>query len=348
MKMEGRLGRKGVLGDALYAVMCGAGPASAKQGVRIAQRDNCSTMSVKSSQTPAAGGAPVHRQILALLGNRTVVFGSAHDRGPLAFSPERDSVVVPRVTEVSEIRLAEHLKVDGYQIVEWPAHSSDLGDLMLQGHDGSRLLIELKLRGGSPRDRERDRLALEMATTNAGGVPVEVWRFSSDRLSLEISSLEQGEVRHETLVPLNVWETTSKGIFDRERVLDRITDWERRLTVFFAQIAEWVADQPALCVDQTRTVTMSEELMRNFGVPDRELPILDVLENGEVVASFIPRALWIIGADGRVDLITRSGTDILVYSRDAKPPGWQVADRNRRTQLSAFDKQKFSALLETQ
>lgn len=288
----------------------------------------------------------MHRQVLALLGNRTVVFGSADDHGPLAFSPERDSVVIPRIADVSETRLADHLKVDGYQIVKRPAHLNDLGDLMLQGYDGSRLLIELKLRGGSPKDRERDRLALEMSTTNAGGVPVEVWRFSSDRLSLEISSLEQGEVRHETLVPLNVWETTADGIFDRAIVLDRVADWERRLTVFFAQIAEWVADQSTLCVQQTRTVTMSEELMRNFGVPDRELPILDVLENGEAVASFVPRALWIIGADGRVDLITRSGTDILVYDRDTKPPGWQIADRDKRTQLTAFDEQKFSALLE--
>jgi hypothetical protein len=71
------------------------------------------------------------------------------------------------------------------------------------------------------------------------------------------------------------------------------------------------------------------------------------LEDGEAVASFVPRARWIIGADGRVDLTTRSGADILVYDREATPPGWQVADRNRRTQLTAFDKPKFFALLET-
>ncbi len=304
-------------------------------------------MSDKSSQTPAEANQPVHRQILAVLGNRTVVFGSAHDRGPLAFSPEHNSVVVlPRVADVSETRLAEHLKVDGYQIVERTSQLEGMGDLMLHGADGSRVLIELKLREDSPTDRERARLAVEVAARSASGVPAEVWRFSSDRLSLEISSLEQGQVLHETLVPLNVWEATTEGIFDRARVLARIADWERRLTTFFAQIAEWLVDQPTLRVDQARAVTMSEELMRNYGVPDRDLPILDVLESGEAIASFVPRALWIIGADGRVDLITRSGTDILVYDGEANPPGWQIADRNRRTQLTAFDKPMFFALLE--
>lgn len=303
-------------------------------------------MSPKSSQTSDEVNPPVHRQVLAVLGNRTVVFGSAHDHGPLAFSPERDSVVIPRVAGVSEARLAEYLRVDGYQIVERTSQLEGMGDLMLHGADGTCVLIELKLREGSPTDRERTRLSTEVTARSTGDLPVEVWRFSSDRLSLEILSLEQGQVRHETLVPLNVWEATKDGIFDRARVLDRVADWEKRLTAFFAQIAEWLVDQPTLRADQTRTVTMSEGLMRDYGVSDRELPILDVLESGEAIASLVPRALWIIGADGRVDLITRSGTEILVYDREANPPGWQVADRNRRTQLTAFDRPKFFALLE--
>lgn len=309
------------------------------------------SMLITPSQTSAAAKLPVHRQILAPMGNRTVLFGSPHDHGPLAFSPEHDSVVLPRVASVrdmSEARLLEHLKVDGYQVVARHSQLDDWGDLMLEGPDGARVLIELKLRDGFPTSRELDRLATEVTdgNTNIDGLPVEVWRFSRDRLSLEISSLQQGKVRHETLVPLNVWEATTDGIFDRARVLDRVTDWEARLTTFFAEIKGWIVDRPTLRVEQTRTVSMSEELMRNFAVPDRDLPILDVLENGEAIASFVPRALWIIGADGRVDLITSSGTDILVYDGGATPPGWQVADRNRRTQLSAFDKSTFLALLE--
>lgn len=303
------------------------------------------------SQASKPAESPVRRQILAVLGNRHVVFGSPHDHGPVAFSPEHDSVILPRVPSVGdmpEAQLIEHLKVDGYQIVERPSQLVDWGDLMLQGPDGARVLIDLKFREDSPTHRELDRLATEVSNRNTVGVPVEVWRFSSDRLSLVILSVEQGKVRHETLVPLNVWEATTSGIFDRARVLNRVADWEERLATFFSQIAAWIVERPSLSVDQTRSVTMSEELMRNYAVPDRELPILDVLENGEAAASFVPRALWIIGADGRVDLITRSGTDILVYDAEGSPPGWKLADRNRRTQLSNFDRPTFFALLEAQ
>lgn len=281
-----------------------------------------------------------------MLGNRNVVFGSPNYKGPLVFTPEQDSVRVPRIAGMSESCLAEHLKVDGYQVIERPVQSDTSGDLVLKGPDGTRVLIELKIRDDSPTDRERMRLAAEMSSRNADGMPVEVWRFSSNPLVLEILSLQQGSVHCETLVPLNVWETTADGIFDRARVLDRVADWESRLKALFAEVSKWIAQKPTLRADQTRTVTMSEELMRNYGVPELDLPILDVLESDEAVASFVPRALWIIGADGRVDLITRSGTEILVYDRDAQPPGWQVADRNRRTQLTAFDVATFFALLE--
>lgn len=308
-------------------------------------------MSSTFSQTYNPGKPPERRQILAVLGNRHVVFGSTHDSGTVAFSPEHDSVILPRVSsmrDMPEARLIEHLKVDGYQIVERPSQLDDWGDLMLQGPDGARVLIDLKFREDYPTDRELNRLAAEVSSRNAVGESVEVWRFSSDRLSLVISSLEHGKVRHDTLVPLNVWEATTSGIFDRARVLNRVSDWEERLATFFSQITEWIVDRPTLSVDQTRTVTMSEELMRNFAVPDRELPILDVLESGEAAASFVPRALWIIGGDGRVDLITRSGTAILVYDADVSPPSWKLVDRNRRTQSSNFDRPTFLALLEAQ
>ena len=46
---------------------------------------------------------------------------------------------------------------------------------------------------------------------------------------------------------------------------------------------------------------MHEEMMREFGVPPREMPILDLLHNGVCAASLEPRALWVIGANGRLD-----------------------------------------------
>lgn len=290
-------------------------------------------------------------QILAMLGNRTVVFGESDDKGPIAFSPEKSSLKLPRVASFRDMpaaRLEESLRVDECKIVERRNPLVSWGDLILEDHHGNRILVELKLSDGSPSHRELERFREELLNNVVEGMPAQIWQFSSDPLSLVISGVEQGKLCSRTLIPLNVWEATDGGFFDRARVVDRVNEWEARLGAFFSQIEEWVNERPSLRVEKTRNVTMSEEMMRDFAVEDRDLPILDVLEKSEAVASFVPRALWLIGADGRVDLITRSGTDILVYESGTSSAGWKLVDRSSRTQLRDFDKAVFFDLLEAQ
>ena len=302
-----------------------------------------------TSFTSASAVAPEHRQIRAVFGNRTVVFGSDHAGEPIAFTPEKDSVVVwPRVSGPTEAQIAANLKVSGYTVTEPENYADSEYDLALLAPDGTRVLVDIKLRDGPPTEREKERLSAELRDRSSQGEELEIWRFSSDRLSLVIYSLAESKLHPEVLVPLNVWEATSDRIFERKEVLDRVEDWENRLSNLFIQVQQWVDEHPALQVDTSRRVTMSEDLMRNFGVPDRELAILDVLQGQETVVSLVPRALWIIGADGRVDLITRGGTQILVHDTTLEPPMWQVADQSDRTKLSLFDKRKFFELMEAQ
>jgi hypothetical protein len=51
---------------------------------------------------------------------------------------------------------------------------------------------------------------------------------------------------------------------------------------------------------------MDEQLMREYAVPPRELPVLDVRRSsGQSTAmSLVPYALWVVGANGRLDLFT--------------------------------------------
>lgn len=290
---------------------------------------------------------PRHRQICTVFGNRMVVFGSDQAGAPIVFTPEKDTVPVsPRVSGPSEAQIAANLKVSGYSVSE-PENYADSGyDLALIASNRAPVLVEIKLRDGPPTEREKERLTAELHDRASKGEELEIWRFSRDRLSLVIYSLAAGQVCHEELVPLNVWEATSDQILERKDVLNRVEDWESRLSSLFTQVQQWVVECPTLQVDMSRSVTMSEQLMRNFGVSDRELPILDVLQDQEAVASLVPRALWIIGANGRVDLITRGGTQILVHDTTLEPPMWQVADQSDRTKLSLFDKHKFFELLE--
>lgn len=302
-----------------------------------------------TSSTSVSAIASGHRQIRAVFGNRTVVFGAIHAGDPITFTPEKDSVVVwPRVSGPTEAQIAASLKVSGYTVIE-PENTADSGyDLALIAPDGARVLVDIKLRDGPPTEREKERLTAELRDRCSQEERWEIWRFSKDRLSLVIYSLSEDQMHLEVLVPLNVWEATSDRVFEQKEVLDRVEDWENRLSNLFTQVKQWVADRPVLQVGTSRTVTMSEELMRNFGVPDRELPILDVLQGQETLASLVPRALWIIGANGRVDLITRGGTQILVHDTTLLPPMWQVADQGDRTKLRLFDKRKFFELLEAE
>ncbi|WP_422098866.1 hypothetical protein [Variovorax sp.] len=282
-----------------------------------------------------------------MLGNRTVVFGMPQDDGKaLSFTPETDSVIRPRVAsknEISEQNILDTLKAAGFALKQ--AEPSDNGvDLEMTGDSGEKVVVEVKVRDGVPSRRELELVEQELRRLAAHESSSELWRFSRDELQLDVYALVDGKVQHERLVPLNVWEATREGIFERSKVLERVSDWERRLRALYDEISRWTADSNSVTTEQSRTVTMSEELMRNFAVPDRELPILDIARGDEPIASLVPRALWIIGANGRVDLITKSGTRILVDVCE-EPWGWKLVDLEDRRKMLTFDKAALWALL---
>jgi hypothetical protein len=90
--------------------------------------------------------------------------------------------------------------------------------------------------------------------------------------------------------------------------------------------------------EQSRSITMSEELMQKFAVTDRDLPVLDVLDADQVIASFVPRGLWLIGSWGRVDVITRNRTHLLHLLVDAGRPDRRLVSLEDRRRMVPFDK----------
>jgi hypothetical protein len=146
-------------------------------------------------------------------------------------------------------------------------------------------------------------------------------------------------------VPLNVWEKTPQGVFERRHVVDEVEDWLRRVEALYENVREWLANKDDLRFDQTRTITMSEEMMQKFAVTEREVAVLDVLRGEQVVASFVPRGLWFIGAWGRIDIITKDQTLILVAIREDDGFKWNLVSPENRKQLKFFDQAALSALL---
>src|SRR5262249_13898337 len=83
---------------------------------------------------------------------------------------------------------------------------------------------------------------------------------------------------------------------------------------------------------------MHEELMKKKGVLPRDLPTLEILHDGEVRATLRPHGLWIIGANGRVDL--KIGSQLYFVVDRAKTfdvPSWYVSPATDRQNLVPFD-----------
>lgn len=290
---------------------------------------------------------PANRQVLVNLGNRFVVFGS--DGGfptPVRFDPVQ-SPILPRVEDegdIAEARIAETLQVFGMSRQALGSSISSNGDVELIGETGERILVDIKVREQDPKRRDIAVALDNLHLARSRGEKQEVWFFNIGRLRLTVMWLDGGELRFDDLVPLNVWEKTEDGIIERCHIVEEVEDWHNRLTALYAQVKAWLADHGHISFDQLRTVTMSEEPMREFAVSDRELPVLDVLQSDQVIASLVPRGLWLIGAWGRVDIITKDKTlTVVAKKRDNGEFEWVLISPEGVRQTVAFDK---SILLE--
>lgn len=288
-------------------------------------------------------------EVLVNLGNRYVVFGR-DDRlpGPSAFNAQTDSKILPRVADegdIAERRIAETLQVTGYNVSR-SATAADSGwDIELSKPDGTRIFVEIKVRERELKQRDFETLMQRLSTSNDKSKAVEVWTFNIEKLGLSILRLTDS-LEIERLVPLDVWEKTEGGIFERARVVNRVADWEKRIAALYSDIKTWLPmHYEGMKAETNRTVVMSEEMMQKFAVPDRELPILDITLDKQPVISFVPRALWIIGARGRVDVITEAGTRLLVDAGDTNAMRWKLVSAENRSIQVDFNSDALYSLL---
>jgi hypothetical protein len=138
-------------------------------------------------------------------------------------------------------------------------------------------------------------------------------------------------------------ETTSEEI-DREHIIRRIDDWVDRIEALYRQIGEWL---PAgWSTERQGTVRMHEELMQKFGVSARELPVLQLAHDGMPSARIEPRGLWIIGANGRLDLFRGRHHYIIVdAAENFSLPDWQIAPLGDRRKSRKLDRETLISVL---
>lgn len=121
----------------------------------------------------------------------------------------------------------------------------------------------------------------------------------------------------------------------KESVEARVRDWVNRLDTLYAQIRGWGTGN-GWQVDESGTVTMHEELMQKFGVPATTQPIIR-LDSDRGYALFKPKGLWVIGANGRIDLFTPKGAFIIVdLAKFGSAPEWTIFRVSGRRQGQPF------------
>jgi hypothetical protein len=288
---------------------------------------------------------PSQRQILVNLGNRYVVFGPSPSLQPIRFSPETDSEVLPRVadeSEVAEARIVQTLRVSGMKKSFEIGDKESNADVELLDDNGNKILIDIKVRERDPKQRDFQQGKQRLKDAASIGQTLEVWYLNIERLKLVVMHLDQSQPCQTQfltaeLIPLDVWEKTAEGVFNRAKVVEEVEEWVRRVGALYDDIRDWLGDRRALRCEQSRTVTMSEDLMQKYAVTDREIPVLDILDADQVIASFVARGLW-----GWIDVITRERTQILAPLRSEGKLEWDLASPERTV---LFDKNALLALV---
>ena len=228
-----------------------------------------------------------------------------------------------------EFRLVRSIQVEGAEVICKP-RDDQRADIALMFPNGASALVEVKVQQRDFKSKELGHYWANLREAHqASQVWHEIWNFNIERLRLTIVWInETGLPEYLDLDPLNVWEFNEDGsIFDRAILIMRIENWLHRIEEVYTAAKEW-AEQAGLAVSRTRTILMSEELMQRFAIPDRELHILDFDRNGVPMMSMVPVGLWIIGGNGRIDLITPNQTAVLIdLAEPMTLPNWMYREK---------------------
>jgi hypothetical protein len=100
-------------------------------------------------------------------------------------------------------------------------------------------------------------------------------------------------------------ELADPGGVSREHVLQRLLDWRDRVHKLYDEI-ERELQHTSFRPNREEKHTSAEELPQKVGIAEIEKPKIDILRiirpDNTNAAILYPRGLWIIGANGRIDL----------------------------------------------
>lgn len=141
-----------------------------------------------------------------------------------------------------------------------------------------------------------------------------------------------------------VLEEVTETEITRHHVEQRVDDWCDRIDALYRQIDNWLPNGYSSL--RRRTVPMYEEMMKSFGVPPRNLPVLEISRAQSIVARIEPRGLWIIGVNGRLDVFVGSAQYIIVdLAENFTAAAWVISSFSNRKSRQPLTQQTFCSIL---
>ena len=200
-----------------------------------------------------------------------------------------------------------------------------------------------------------------------GRKPAEMWLTKRDKIDIgKLGGNEfplAGKVMQQGVekavpalfgVPVTSWNAAEReyrlsgtnGGMTATRVKERVANWIQRLTALFDQLENWAAAVPDARVARDHMPQQIEEMLARFSVSVRAIPTLTVFVDKKYRVAFVPSALWITGANGRVNVTTNFRQYALLdLAEQGQPSDWQLLVAGTRTHFKPFDQAVFSKLL---
>ena len=138
---------------------------------------------------------------------------------------------------------------------------------------------------------------------------------------------------------LNENESLNVDFMDTNYIERRAEDWKIRVKNVIQDITDWLVGENDYEIRAAKKQRMEEGLMKSFNVPFKEIDSADIFKNGKMKATIKPFGLWVMGANGRIDLISEKGNFILVDHAEAfEQTQWKLHQKDNRQDWVVFDK----------
>jgi len=133
---------------------------------------------------------------------------------------------------------------------------------------------------------------------------------------------------------------------DKDHIIKRIADWKKRVSNLYKETKSWIKAKPDLSITIGNPTPMYEGMMQSFQIKPTEVDTADILKGKKFVLSFKPKGLWMIGANGRIDIISRAGNYILIDTSDQfGTPNWHIFRADDRQNGRPFNQAELFNLI---